>query len=104
MVDRVQGNGGVVHVDEFIEKLSLVTPDVVDANPFIDLLDKIRFSKECFDQMKIMFQKVKSNELTGNPVVDNFNFNKALLKSVSKIEHFGHLDTGIVKYQSEVDV
>ncbi len=94
----------IVNIDQVIEKIALVSEDVVDANPFIELLDKIRFSKQCFDQMKLMLEKIKSKQGTGNALVDDFNGDKDLLSAVSSIRHFGHAVDLNIKFQSEVDV
>jgi HEAT repeats len=74
------------------------------AEPTIDILEKIRYSKESFDQMKTMLQLVKKKQPTGITLIDKFNSNGHLTGIMKKVPHFGNSMNLIYRFVSEVDV
>jgi hypothetical protein len=74
------------------------------AEPTIDFLEKIRYSKESFDQMKTMLQLVKKKQPTGITLIDKFNSHGHLTDIMKKVPHFGNSMNLMFRFVSEVDV
>lgn len=74
------------------------------AEPTINFLEKIRYSKESFDQMKTMLQLVKKKQPTGITLIDKFNSNGHLTGIMKKVPHFGNSMNLMYRFVSEVDV
>lgn len=91
------------------EKFEKVVPDlfpydIVKVNKLIELLSLLRFSAELADQMRTMFQLIKSKEPTGIELVDALNADAALVKAMKKMPHFGNSEWLKTIFKSEIDV
>ena len=85
------------NLDDFLLRLT-------SAINFIELLSRIRQSKQVIDQMRTMRQLIKSKEPSGIKIIDKLNMNRILKKTMKSLSHFGNTIDGIVEYVSEVDV
>lgn len=93
-------------IDQEIEKgkVDQYLYGLASANIMIDLLEKMRYSKEAFDQMKTMLQLIKKKQQTGIHIIDKFNSDKNLTNLMKSVPHFANTMTIIYQHASEVDV
>ena len=74
------------------------------AYPVLEILERLRRGQEFFDEMKTMLQLIKAKQQTGIDLIDRFNQNKDLMKSMKKVSHAGATKQGISRFVTEVDV
>lgn len=90
-----------------IEEIEKITPvlspfQIIELNIFIELLSMIKFVHDTMDLLRMMPNKIKSNEKT-TPIVDTLNQDNEVISQMKKIPHFGTTEF-LAKFVSEIDV